>query len=105
MHNGKDSTTESQDSIGKMEDNQQSTDTQSGIADMNLQETLRIPREEEDQNEVFHDSLTEAQWREQLDAPASGQERSLQDREQMAGGAQQADRGAEGDGRHHPPIL
>ena len=75
-----------------MEDNQQVTDTQSGTAEMNLQETLRIPREEEDQNEVFHDSLTEAQWQEQLDAPASGAE------------TEQTEGGAEGGGRQHPPT-
>ena len=46
-----------------MEDNQQITDTQSGMAEMHLQETLRIPREEEEQNEIFHDSMTEEQWR------------------------------------------
>ena len=73
--------TEPQNSIVRMEDNQRITDTQSGIAEMNLQETLRIPREEEEQNEIFHDSMTEEQWREQLDAPASGTERGSQDKE------------------------
>ena len=54
-----------------MEENQNITEIGTAVADMDLQETIRIPQEEE-QNEIFHDSMTEEQWREQVDAQASG---------------------------------
>ena len=54
-----------------MEEDQITAETGSAIEAMTLQETIRIPQEEE-QNEIFHDSMTEEQWREQVDAQASG---------------------------------
>ena len=61
-----------------MEENQNITEIGTAVADMDLQETIRIPQEEE-QNEIFHDSMTEEQWREQMDAQASGTDRVPQD--------------------------
>ena len=81
-----------------MEDNQQIAETGSAVADMNLQETVRISQDEEERNEVFHDSLTEEQWRQQLDAPASGTESAPQYREQTGEGT------AEGGTGQYPPT-
>ena len=61
-----------------MEENQNITEIGTAVADIDLQETIRIPQEEE-QNEIFHDSMTEEQWREQMDAKASDTDRVPQD--------------------------
>ena len=71
MYNKENSIIEPQTSIVNMETNQINENTESAIEAMTLQETIRIPQEEE-QNEIFHDSMTEEQWREQVDAQASG---------------------------------
>ena len=42
-----------------METNQFTTDTESALGAITLQETRRIEQDEEEQNEIFHDSLTE----------------------------------------------
>ena len=63
-----------------MEENQNIAEIGTAVADIDLQETIRIPQEEE-QNEIFHDSMTEEQWREQIDAQASGTDQVPQDSE------------------------
>ena len=116
-----------------MEENQNIADIGAAVTDMDLQETIRIPQEEEN-NEIFHDSMTEEQWREQLDAQASGTEQGPQNKEtdsrtqlqkdreqegqeirtrlqqrwqeqkQRTIGIEQTENVAEGKGRQHPPT-
>ena len=66
-----------------MEQNKPRTEMEAAIDEIALQETLPINRQEQDeeQNEIFHDSMTEEQWREQMDAQASGTDRVPQDSE------------------------
>ena len=71
-----------------MEENQQIADTESAMADINLQETIRIPQEEEEQNDVFHDSLTEAQWQQRLN-----EQLTETDLSQRATGTEQTENG------------
>ena len=49
-----------------MEDNQITRETELALGAIDLQETRPLERNEEDQNEIFHDSLTEEQLRQQL---------------------------------------
>ena len=55
-----------------MENNQIIRETESALEAIALQETRQIEQNEEEQNEIFHDSLSEAQLRQQLDDPDSG---------------------------------
>ena len=57
-----------------MESDQQIAETGLAVADMDLQDTVRIPPDEEEQEEVFHDSMTEEQWKQQLGVPTAGTE-------------------------------
>ena len=57
-----------------MESDQQIAETGLAVADMNLQDTVRLPLDEEEQEEIFHDSMTEEQWQQQMVVPTSGTE-------------------------------
>ena len=59
-----------------MESDQQIAETEKAVSDMDLQDTVRIPLDEEEQEEIFHDSMTEEQWKQQLGVPTSGTEES-----------------------------
>ena len=103
MYNKKNSITEPQNSIVSMETNQINENTESAIEAMTLQETIRIPQEEE-QNEIFHDSMTEEQWREQVDAQASGTDQVPQDQKQRTAETEQTEGEAEGGSKQYPPT-
>ena len=49
-----------------MENNQITTETELALEAITLQETRQLEQNEEDQNEIFHDSLTEVQLQQQL---------------------------------------
>ena len=71
-----------------MENNKQTSDTESAIEAMTLQDTIHM--EPEEQNEVER-SLTELQWQQQLNDQVTGTET-----------VSPTERGAEGAGRQHP---
>ena len=73
-----------------MENNKQTSDTESAIEAMTLQDTIQMGPEE--QNEVER-SLTELQWQQQLNDQVTGTE-----------AVSQTERGAEDGGRQHPPT-
>ena len=73
-----------------MENNKQTSDTESAIEAMTLQDTIHM--EPEEQNEVER-SLTELQWQQQLNDQVTGTET-----------VSQTEIGAEGNGRQHPPT-
>ena len=73
-----------------MENNKQTSDTESAIEAMTLQDTIHM--EPEEQNEVER-SLTELQWQQQLNDQVTGTET-----------VSPTERGAEGGGRQHPPT-
>ncbi len=54
--------------------------------------------------EEINQSLTETQWRQRLDAPASSTEQNLGNQEQIAGRMDQTENGAEMDGGQYPPT-
>ena len=76
-----------------MEPNQRIAETGLAVADMNLQETARVVPDEEERDEIFHDSMTEEQWRQQLVAPILGTELALQYREQTGEGIEEGGTG------------
>ena len=59
-----------------MESDQQIAETGLAVADIDLQDTVRLPLEEDEREEMFHDSMTEEQWKQQLGVPTSGTEES-----------------------------
>ena len=59
-----------------MESDQQIAETGMAVSEMDLQDTVRIPLDEEEQEEIFHDSMTEEQWKQQLGVPTAGIEES-----------------------------
>ena len=58
-------------------------------------ENSRIMAEIREMAEDINESLTETQWRQQLDAPASTTEQNTGNQEQTAGRADQTENGAE----------
>ena len=92
-----------------MEDNQQITDTQSGMAEMHLQETLPISRQEQDEIER---SLTEQQWQQELirqdmdsDTEITDTRMPLQkDQKQKGNGSDQTEEVTGKGGRQQPPT-
>ena len=92
-----------------MENRQATTDSDIGIESLALQETIAVG--EGDQQEIFHDSLTEAQWQEQLKAPATNtdqerdeRERRLKERWQLQNQTAKLASASKAEGnRQHPP--
>ena len=67
-------------------------------------ENSRIMAEIREMAEDINESLTETQWRQRLDAPASSIARNSREQEQTARWAEQTENGAEMDGGQYPPT-
>ena len=72
----------------RMEDNQISTESETGAMALEDAELLAEIGAIGRLSEEINQSLTEIQWRQQLDAPASGAEQVSQNQGQNAGGRQ-----------------
>ena len=67
-------------------------------------ENSRIMAEIREMAEDINESLTETQWRQQLDAPASTTEQNSWNQEQIAGRIDQTENGTEMGGGQYPPT-
>ena len=63
-----------------MESDQQIAETGLAVADINLQDTVRLPLEEDEREEIFHDSMTEEQLQQQLNDQINEPDTGLQRR-------------------------
>ena len=87
-----------------MENNQQTSESTSALEAMTLQETIMIGTEQEEQNEIFHDSLSEAQWQQQLNDQLTVTDLGSQAQGRTTEGTERTECMVEGGGGHHPPT-
>ena len=106
MHISTDSLSEPQNSISSMENNQMHSGTEPETQGLALEhsEILEDIAQIRGMAEEINQSLTETQWRQQLDAPASRTERNSWNQEQIAGRIDQTENGTEMGGGQYPPT-
>ena len=106
MHINTDSLSEPQNSISSMENNQMHSGTEPETQGLALEhsEILEDIVQIRGMAEEINQSLTETQWRQRLDAPASSIARNSREQEQTAGRAEQTENGAEMDRGQYPPT-
>ncbi len=99
MHINTDSLSEPQNSISSMENNQMHSGTEPETQGLALEhsEILEDIVQIRGMAEEINQSLTETQWRQRLDAPASSIARNSREQEQT-------ENGAEMDGGQYPPT-
>ena len=83
-----------------MENNKQTSDTESAIEAMTLQDTIHM--EPEEQNEVER-SLTELQWQQQLNGQLTVTDLGSQAQGKTTEETERTECRVEGSGRQHPP--
>ena len=88
-----------------MENNQQTSESISALEAMTLQETIMMRTEQEEQNEIFHDSLSEDQWQQQLNDQLTVTGLGSQAQGKTAEGIERTESMIEGGGVQHPPTL
>ena len=88
-----------------MENNQQTSESTSALEAMTLQETIMMGTEQEEQNEIFHDSLSEDQWQQQLNDQLTVTDLGSQAQGKTAEGIERTESMIEGGGVQHPPTL
>ena len=103
MHISTDSLSEPQNSISSMENNKMHLETEPETQGRALGNS-EIMAEIREMAEDINRSLTETQWRQQLDAPASTTGQNSWNQEQIAGRADQTENGAEMGKEQYPPT-
>ena len=87
-----------------MENNQQTSESASALEAMTLQETIMMGTEQEEQSEIFHDSLSEAQWQQQLNDQLTVTDLGSQAQGKTTEETERTECRVEGSGRQHPPT-